>query len=538
MLFRVLEPAWGNDPTDGVESIELRVTDWNDWFEFRTQFLVGYVDLQGERHHLGSVKIAKLDHSYSNFRGGETPLKSEFSKLGAGYVSLGQDEAFYTNLVDRLGRPKAKGVLRALQDLALNDSLFREVRTARVVSESLLRFVSPVTVTGAYRAIIFGELQRRAYDLTFTKPSLNPYGQPLRLDFQVLPDSKPPTNIHVLVGRNGSGKTTLLQSMTRSLLGAPFARSEDGSFQSGAEHTSFANIIYIGFSAFDAVEIPVRASPTAYLAPYAYIGLQRLKSDDYANVTSESREKEDPAAAKVTIAANDLGNQFAASAWSVVTGKSLELWRSALDVLQSDPNFASADVIALADSERISDGASYRADAKQLYEKRLSSGHKIILLTITRLVQTLADRSLVLMDEPEGHLHPPLLSAFVRALSQLLKKRNGLAIIATHSPVILQEVPKESVYLITRKNDVVTARRPSRETFAENVGVLTHSVFGLEVVGSGFSQMLLHEALEDHSYEDILERFEQKVGLEGRALLQSWLASRDLDEIKRLVAED
>lgn len=48
----------------------------------------------------------------------------------------------------------------------------------------------------------------------------------------------------------------------------------------------------------------------------------------------------------------------------------------------------------------------------------------------------------MLIDEPEGHLHPPLLSAFVRALSELLVNRNGVAIIATHSPVVLQEVPR------------------------------------------------------------------------------------------------
>jgi len=66
---------------------------------------------------------------------------------------------------------------------------------------------------------------------------------------------------------------------------------------------------------------------------------------------------------------------------------------------------------------------------------KLSSGHAIVLLTITRLVE-LDERSLVLIDEPEVHLHPPLLSAFVRALSDLLIELNGVAIVATHSPVM------------------------------------------------------------------------------------------------------
>jgi predicted ATP-dependent endonuclease of OLD family len=51
-----------------------------------------------------------------------------------------------------------------------------------------------------------------------------------------------------------------------------------------------------------------------------------------------------------------------------------------------------------------------------------------VLLTITRLVETVEERTLVLLDEPEAHLHPPLLSAFVRSLSDLLINRNGVAI--------------------------------------------------------------------------------------------------------------
>lgn len=116
----------------------------------------------------------------------------------------------------------------------------------------------------------------------------------------------------------------------------------------------------------------------------------------------------------------------------------------------------------------------------------LSSGHAIVLLTLTRLVDLVAEQTLVLFDEPETHLHPPLLSAFVRALSDLLTERNGVAITATHSPVVLQEVPKSCVYKIGRSGSRAQGRRPRIETYGENVGVLTHEIFGLEVMRSGF----------------------------------------------------
>jgi predicted ATP-dependent endonuclease of OLD family len=80
---------------------------------------------------------------------------------------------------------------------------------------------------------------------------------------------------------------------------------------------------------------------------------------------------------------------------------------------------------------------------------------------VTRLVESVEERTLVLLDEPESHLHPPLLSAFVRALSDLLVNRNGAAIIATHSPVVLQEVPRECVWRL-RDVDRAHARGPGR----------------------------------------------------------------------------
>ena len=81
----------------------------------------------------------------------------------------------------------------------------------------------------------------------------------------------------------------------------------------------------------------------------------------------------------------------------------------------------------------------------------MSSGHKIILLTVVNLVNFVEEKTLVIMDEPEEHLHPPLVSAFIRALSELMSYRNGVAIIATHSPVIVQEVPRRCVWKIRGK---------------------------------------------------------------------------------------
>jgi predicted ATP-dependent endonuclease of OLD family len=167
-----------------------------------------------------------------------------------------------------------------------------------------------------------------------------------------------------------------------------------------------------------------------------------------------------------------------------------------------------------------------RVSARDLFHG-LSSGHKIVLLTITRLVETVEERTLVLLDEPEAHLHPPLLAAFARALSDLLIDRNGVAIVATHSPVMLQEVPKSCAWKIRRSGAKVVAERPEIETFGENVGVLTREIFGLEVTHSGFHKLLQDNIDRDSPFEQVVSRFGGELGGEALAILRALIAVRD-----------
>src|SRR5207253_3119088 len=54
------------------------------------------------------------------------------------------------------------------------------------------------------------------YDFTYRAPDfMSTTG--LVIDFKVVPDELPPSNIHVIIGRNGVGKSTLLRYMAQSL---------------------------------------------------------------------------------------------------------------------------------------------------------------------------------------------------------------------------------------------------------------------------------------------------------------------------------
>ncbi len=140
------------------------------------------------------------------------------------------------------------------------------------------------------------------------------------------------------------------------------------------------------------------------------------------------------------------------------------------------------------------------------------------------------ERTLVLLDEPEGHLHPPLLASFVRCLSDLLVRRNGVAIVATHSPVVLQEVPQSCAWKLRRSGRTAIVERPTVNTFGENIGVLTRDVFGLQVTQSGFHKLLRDAVADGSSYRSVLSKFDGELGDEAKAIVQALIAEREEDD--------
>jgi predicted ATPase len=187
-----------------------------------------------------------------------------------------------------------------------------------------------------------------------------------------------------------------------------------------------------------------------------------------------------------------------------------------MQFLENDPGFAALQLERLADLPQ----EDFEEEAGSLFDAS-SSGHKIVLLTMTRLVELVSERTLILIDEPESHLHPPLAASFIRALSDLLVHRNGVAVLATHSPVIVQEVPRNCVSLFFRTGDNVQIERPEIETFAENVGLLTREIFRVELTESGYHALITDAVRRSDSVEEAMERFDGNLGAEGRALVRS-----------------
>jgi len=524
MKFKVI-PYKDRMPTSGKDIVFLLTDGWDDLFKFNTMYNVIYCDSSGETRRIGEVKIGEFGMQTDQRR---AAIPIEFEELDERFFSLGQDDSYYQNLND-LGDDFREKFLLALRDVAKDAQLFKRALAEKVTGVSLLRSVSDKSVTGQFRRMAQGGARLAPFSFSYTPPpwSKRSAVQPT-FKFNVVPESSPPTNVHVLIGRNGVGKTHTVNRMTNALVRPDNDDANFGDFSwhkqdgFGDETETFPSIISVTFSAFDQFEpLPNKENKSASIR-YQYIGLKHVRNGDDGN----PRPPKSP---------DDLAADFGKSVHLIVTqAAKRERWRHAISLLESDNIFKRAEVWRLIDEYKSNDlilgsrdaPGELRKSARKLYSN-LSSGHKIVLLTITRLIETLEERSLVLLDEPEAHLHPPLLSAFIRALSDLLINRNGVAIIATHSPVILQEVPMTCVWRIRRSGSETAIERPTSETFGENVGALTHAIFGLEVTDSGFHKLLSNSVDEGLDYQGVLDRFDGQLGNEARAIARSLIATRD-----------
>ncbi|HAV1430774.1 TPA: ATP-binding protein [Vibrio parahaemolyticus] len=499
----IIVPSSSSLPALQRNTVYLYEDDWDDWFEFSTVYAIAYVDSNGEHHKIGSTKIGQTDMVKDQRR---PALPNRFSNLDNKFFSLGQDDSYYDEL-NKLGEEKRSAILSALNDIALSEDSFEIAMKERVTSVSLLRSVSVTSIKGQFRRLANGGARLSAYSFKYNAPKQKADStEALELTFDVKPESNPPTNIHVLIGRNGVGKTHLINNMISSIIDENAKTSKVGTFTSLDDFLHgelFSNVVSVTFSAFDETEpLPERKDKSSGIQ-FSYVGLKRVR-----------KSNESPPPPKSPII---LKNEFLKSVLACKAGNKIERWKSAIKKLESDPVFMSIDVSAIL---RFQNEDEFKDIAGRVF-KNLSSGHKIVLLTITRLVETIEEKSLVFLDEPEAHLHPPLLSAFIRSLSDLLVNRNAVSIIATHSPVVLQEVPWSCAWRLWRNGRIAKAERLEMESFGENVGTLTREVFGLEHTASGFHSLLNDAAEQYSSYEEALASFGGQLGVEAKGILRT-----------------
>ena len=119
---------------------------------------------------------------------------------------------------------------------------------------------------------------------------------------------------------------------------------------------------------------------------------------------------------------------------------------------------------------------------------------------------------------PETHLHPNAVASLFLVLSDILERFDSYAVVATHSPVVIQEIPAKRVLVFEREQNLTIAHPLSIESFGESVTELTKHVFETIEVENVYRRVLKDLAF-DESAEEVAARFDRGLSLNAQAYL-------------------
>ena len=464
--------------------VRLKKNGWNDYgFETTFQAVLCPTEDADTWIDLGSVKIGQYGYTTDD-PSMRSMLNGTMHSLPENYFSLGQLPSYYDELAEA-AHPLRNAFAAAMRDIAMTAIDAEALEQEEVYRVSLLRTSSARQALDHGRAL-FGA-QAAAVEKFEFRATIGPNGDHI-VPFDFRPTQGLPHRVNVLVGVNGVGKTQLMARLAVAL--SSFEETSTTEARTAAGETfedagvfsprpSFYGVVAVSFSAFDDFELPKRSDSLRY--QYTYCGIRKPEG---GLLDEKSIADRIPAAIrKMNEAQQNLLLQAMAVAMPQLEWEFLPKGRA--------------------------------------FYSRLSAGQRIVLNIVSDLVLNLRKRTLVLLDEPETHLHPQLISTLMSVLTVILEELDCFAIVATHSPIVVQQVLARHVQVIHRMDPAPPlVSNPPSETFGENLSEIVRLVFDSFESDRGY-QDVIDRLLDNEDADAVAGRFDGRLGLNARLYLES-----------------
>lgn len=391
---------------------------------------------------------------------------------GIDFVSAFQEIDVYRKIVSALGSRNAWKALSLLRDApyaktkASPPGWLRRAERLPQFHEILLRnseahfaFLNFRSVTSSRGESL--DLASESIDLAPETGSIRAHS----LKFRWRSKSTVPRRFNVLVGPNGTGKTHALHSLIRSLVGGrPCVTAHDR----GARPV-LSRLIFIGTTG-DRSASRVKAPAIPYFRIATPSNLSRRSAEVFANIVRSTNSIALRTRADIVIDALD--TIFQSDDLTIVCAEGSWGLRELYARYKGSSEQAGLKLVADISNGRVAG----RSGA------RLSSGHDQYIWMLFNVCANIENGSLVLIDEPERHLHPSLISQFISILNSILEGTGSFAILATHSAYFVREVPADCVLVMRPSGDGISVGNPSLQTFGADIGSISYFIFEDELI--------------------------------------------------------
>ncbi|MBU3175179.1 AAA family ATPase [Clostridium estertheticum] len=117
----------------------------------------------------------------------------------------------------------------------------------------------------------------------------------------------------------------------------------------------------------------------------------------------------------------------------------------------------------------------------------MSSGEITMLFRLLPLITEIEDNSIIIIDEPETHLHPKWAQEFIGYLVDLFGDYKVHLILATHSPTIISDVPCECIIGLKKNGNKIKQYKPNDRTLGAASTEVLRDVFEIEESSSKYA---------------------------------------------------
>ncbi|MFN3734608.1 AAA family ATPase [Comamonas testosteroni] len=490
---------------DVVHRCTLLIRDWNS-SSLEIDAKIAFLDAPEEQPRV--IDFRDKDIEPTNWM----TLKEFQSRFGQFALSIGDRQAY--KKIFRILQPEAarKLLLQVNELVALNElrprsRILRQVRTSRhdLWAQFFREDEEKFALIDFGRSIEESLKVATSLDqVDWVEADIPLWGGrfvlPLRLNFPEVLGQRQLLN--VVIGPNGSGKSNLLLGLAQRVVSrrAQFGSDEPSNFASELnDRHAYPSSINVAVFTYERniwsslrrkgvkiFEQGVRSSDWRSLSELIY---QLISSGpELMSGLREIRLLREILAAFINV--KDL--QFPLHSTNSYSH------REYLMETDQDPIQISLEELIEADERKLTDvvarldrGSPPFMQTQDGRDYLLSSGERSLVLFCARLMSASHDGALVLIDEPENHLHPRFITLMMQTLARTMQATGSRALVVTHSPFVVREFERSSVKVMkTSAEGVPEIFRPSLQTLGADVAMISDYVFEDETIRKGFQDSI------------------------------------------------
>jgi len=159
---------------------------------------------------------------------------------------------------------------------------------------------------------------------------------------------------------------------------------------------------------------------------------------------------------------------------------------------------------------------------KQISIDELSSGEQELITKSFSLYLSDIKNSIILVDEPEGSMHPNWQSRIALIYQKLASENNNQIILATHSPHIVSSVNKEQIRVLIKENDTVKAIHDFTGSYGWRIDKILLEIFRMTSLRNPIiekeiqelKQLIFKEQSNSKEFELKLKNLEKIIGFD------------------------